>query len=269
MLTWRRGWVGIGTLCLALVAGGASAGDSDPRWQFSIAPYLWAVSIKGTLDAHGVEAEADVGFSDILDTMDAAFLIAFEARRERLSFTGNGIYLKLSDDASGVRGSKIPAAPPGSFDAGYTSETGIVEGFANYEVWSAPLASDERRVALDLRLGARYWYMHEQIDATLLPGVPLGPFHRSFDDSYDWVDGVVGARARAWLSDRLGLVLAGDYGGFGIGSASDPSWAIQGLATFELTPSWQLALGYRHLEVDRDALDLRITGPLVGAIYRF
>ncbi len=262
-------WVGVWTLGVALMAGAASAADPDPRWEFLVAPYGWGSSLDGTLDANGVDADIEVDFSDVVDALDAGFLIAFEARRERLSLVGNAIYLRVSDDADGVFGSVIPVAPPGSFDIGFTSETLIVEGFSGYEVFSAPVFGDERRVALDLRLGARYWYAGMDLDVTLRPGVPLPAFHRSFDESTDWVDALAGARIRAPLSEHFGLVIGGDYGGFGWGSSSDPTWSLHAFATYAVAERWQLGLGWRHLEIERGPLELRMSGPLIGAAYRF
>ncbi len=78
----------------ALGAGAARAADRDPGWELHVAPYVWATPFDGTVDAHDAEAELD--FSDVLDAMDAAFLLALEARKERVSLTLNGIYLRLA-----------------------------------------------------------------------------------------------------------------------------------------------------------------------------
>jgi hypothetical protein len=265
----REVWIAVAVLGVALIAGAASAADPDPGWEFIVAPYGWGVTLNGTIETDDAEADIDVGFSDIVDALDAGFLFAFEARRARVNLTTNAIYLRVSDDADGVRGSLIPLAPPGSFDVGFTTEVVILEGLAGYEVFSAPVFGNDRRAALDLRLGARYWYAGQDISVTLRPGVPLPPFHRSVDDSSDWVDALVGARIRAPLSERFGLIVGADYGGFGWGSSSDPTWGVQAFANYALGERWNLAVGWRHLELDRGPLELRISGPLIGATYRF
>jgi hypothetical protein len=256
-------------MCCALASGGAAAADGDPGWELSLAPYLWATSLGGTLDAGPLDTDVDVDFADIVDALDAGFLVAFEARRDRLHLGANAIYLRLSGDAERAVGGVLPPAPGGSMEIGFELDTALLETYVGYDVFRAPLFGSERPFALEARLGARTWYVAEDVDVTIRPGLPFGPFHRTFDDSQDWIDALVGARIRAPLGRRLGVVVAGDYGGFGWGSSADPTWAVQGFATFALGEHWGLAAGWRHLELDRGALELRMSGPLLGAVYRF
>src|SRR5262245_52163495 len=41
-----------------------------PKWEFTFAPYLWAISVKGTLETHHFRSDVDVSFSDILSDLD-------------------------------------------------------------------------------------------------------------------------------------------------------------------------------------------------------
>jgi hypothetical protein len=103
----------------------------------------------------------------------------------------------------------------------------------------------------------------------LEPGAPLGPFARRFDESFDWVDFVAAGRVRAKLGERLGLVVSGDYGGFDIGSSSHRTWLLAGFLSWRLGAHWDLAGGWRTLEIERGPVDLEMAGPLLGAAYRF
>jgi hypothetical protein len=222
-----------------------AAGPSADAWEFSVQPYLWGAGLDGTLSAQRVEVDVDVSFSDIFEALDVGVLGTFEARRGRLSLASNLVYLKGSTDASRPVGRVLPIAPPGSLEADVASQTLIVEGLAGWEALSVPLsdASGERRAALDLRGGFRTWWLDNEIDVKLRPGVPLGPFSRDFDQSYDWIDFVLGARARATVTDRISLVATGDYGGFDIGSSSHRTWSIAGLVLYRITEHWDLGLG--------------------------
>jgi hypothetical protein len=82
-------------------------------------------------------------------------------------------------------------------------------------------------------------------------------------------DPIVDARVRADLSERFRVVVLGDIGGFGIGSASDFTWHV--LAALGLRPSesWMLSAGYRALESERPAGDLLYHGPILGLGHRF
>ncbi len=71
------------------------------------------------------------------------------------------------------------------------------------------------------------------------------------------------------LADRLRLTVAGDIGGFHLGSSSDFTWSITGSLAYEISPSWQLVGGWRELDVDRGGTDFRLSGPLLGAVHCF
>jgi hypothetical protein len=262
-----------GGLAPASAQGSGGAPDAAPpdAWEFSIQPYLWGAGIDGTLTTERLEVDVDVSFSDIFEALDVGVLGTFEARRGRLSLASNLVYLKGSTDASRPVGRILPIAPPGSFEADVVSQTLIVEGLAGWEVLSVPLsdASDERRVALDLRGGFRVWWLDNEVDVKLRPGLPIGPFSRSFDESTDWIDFVLGARARATVTDRLTLVATGDYGGFDVGSSSHRTWSIAGLVLYRITEHWDLGLGWRTIDIERDVADVTMQGPLVGGRYRF
>jgi hypothetical protein len=267
---------GIGLVCSApaLAEDPAAAPDASAArsrgWQLSVAPYLWGAGLDGTVSAGRVEADVDVAFSDIFDALDIGALAAFEARRGRLSLTSNLVYLKLSTDADRPIGGVLPPAPPGSLDVDLDSQMLFFEGMAGYEVLSVPLgAADARRLALDLRSGFRTWWLDNEIDVELDPGLPLGPFERSFDESDDWVDLLLGARVSAGLTEKLALVVSGDYGGFDIGSSSHRTWSIAGLVSYRIAEHWELGAGWRTLEIERGIADVEMEGPLIGGRYHF
>jgi hypothetical protein len=252
-------------------AGEPGATPPAPQWEFSLAPYLWMAGLEGTVDADRHSADVDVSFSDIWDVLDIGVLAAFEARRGKFSVTTNAIYMKISPDAGGPVGPLLPIAPPGSFSVRVTTQELIFELRPAWEVLSLPLfgAGDERRIALDLGPGARAFWIDNHIDVKLQPGVPVGPFQSRFDESGFWVDLVGAARVRAQLTENIGLVVSGDYGGFDIGSSSHRTWSAAGYLSYALGEHWDLAGGWRTLELERGGVDLEMSGPLVGVNYRF
>jgi hypothetical protein len=266
-----RAALGSAFLLLSL-AGSSFAQDAAPEaptladdggWKVSVAPYLWGAGLDGTVAANGVQTDFDVEFSDIFDELDFGFLNAIEIRNERVIITANLIYLKLSPESNRAIGSVLPGAPPGDFSVDAESQTLIVEIAPGYEL----VSSD--RVAIDVRAGLRYWWLENELDVRLDPGSPLGPFRREFESTIDWLDVMVGARMRARLTPKVGLVVAGDVGGFELGSASELSWSAQGFVTYALGEHWELGAGWRSLDVDRGAVNVRMEGPLIGAMRRF
>src|SRR5262245_44319509 len=239
-----RPWLAIALLLSAVAparaeeAPAAPAADAPKKdeWQFILAPYLWGTSIDGTLEADGISTDVDVSFSDIVDDLDIGALANFEARRNKLSITTDVIYMKVSSDGTRPVGSGIGPFPPGSLATSVDAQALIFEGRLAWEVLSLPLAgeSDPRRLAVDVGPLFRVWWLDTDADAKLRPGFPGGPFSASFDESIDWVDFTLAARARAALTDDIGIVIAGDYGGFDIGSSSHRTWSIAGYFSYKL-----------------------------------
>jgi hypothetical protein len=88
-----------------------------------------------------------------------------------------------------------------------------------------------------------------------------------------WIDPLVGMRVSADLSERVGIVVAGNVGGFGIGSASQFSWEALAFLDWRFGESTSFLLGYRGLGVDRRSgnapADIILHGPLLGLLFRF
>jgi hypothetical protein len=261
--------------CLLLLCATAvrAEGESapEPDWQFSIAPYVWLAGLEGTAEAGGTTADVDIPFSDIWNALDASVMGTFEARRGKLSIASNLIYLKLSTSGETPIGSVLPPAPPGSFGVRLAVDTILFEVRPAWEVLSLPVLGPDRpqRLALDVGPAARGYWMDTHVSVKLDPGAPLGPFSRRFDETISWVDLLAAARVRAQLCDSLSLVVAGDFGGFDIGSSSHKTWSLAGVLSYRLGEHWDLAAGWRTLEIERGPVDLEMAGPLLGATYRF
>ena len=268
----------LGCVALALlVAAKSFAGDVNAAvapppggggWAITVAPYFWAAGLDGTLAANGVESSFEADFGDIFKDLDFGMLNALEVRHDRVSLTANVIYIDISAESGRAIGSVLPGAPSGDFSVDTDTQEVIFELVSGYEVASLGLG-DEGRVAFDLRGGIRYWWMKSVLEVTLDPGSPLGPFSQKFKSTIDWVDVVVGARIRAQLTPKFGLVIAGDVGGFELGSASDFTWSANGYLVYALGEHWQLAGGWRSLDIEREVVHVRMEGPLIGAFYRF
>ena len=69
--------------------------DTDDRWKFKAAIYLWGAGIDGTTRRGN---EFDVSFSDIISNLDMAFMGAFEARKSKWSLAADVVYLDVSAD---------------------------------------------------------------------------------------------------------------------------------------------------------------------------
>ena len=104
-------------------------------------------------------------------------------------------------------------------------------------------------------------------------GTPFGGTDLHQEASSWWIDPVVGLRLGADLSDRVGLVVAGNVGGFDIGSASKFTWEALVWLDWRFGETTSLALGYRALGLDhrkgKAQADITLHGPLLGLVFRF
>lgn len=233
---------GVGTLAAQERASG---------WVGQITPYVWATGAGGTI--RPFEGAPTIGmdksFSDLLQDLDAALFLTGLARRDRLVLFGDLTYASLS------RSGRV------------STPLGDVSASGRLRQTSATLAAgwrlmDEPGVTFDLLGGARAWQLRSSID---LAGVVSRSPRREF------VDPIVAGRVNVLLSPRWRALLYADVGGFGVGSELTAQAALT--ASFALREDVFLSAGYRHLEVDYRSggtrVDMRLSGPLLGATWRF
>ena len=126
-------------------------------------------------------------------------------------------------------------------------------------------------LALDFLAGGRYVFLETGLDIT------GGRFGREADiaPDVDWIEPFVGGRVTLRFSNRAAVIVRGDAGGFGVGS--DLTWSLVGTFQYYLSRAVSLDVGYRVLDIDYDQgsganlfrFDVRMHGPLLGAVFRF
>jgi hypothetical protein len=217
----------------------------NDRWEFTLTPYAWISGTKSTATTADSETTSEIDFSEILDVLDFATMFRLELRKDRWGFFTDLLYLKVSDSTEFRLQSGDLFLPKVDADA--------TLWFTMLEVAAAYRFGDEQR-NVDLFAGARY--VHFGLD------VKFGPIGRETDK--DWIDPMLGARFHTRLSDRWGLSIRGDVGGFGV--SSDFAWSAEAFLDYGLNKRWDLSLGYRHLDIDYDrgevGLDIQIFGPM-------
>src|SRR5262245_62298796 len=71
---------GVSIWLMATAAGAAETTTTTDKWQFSIAPYVWATGLNGDVGLHGRSVNVDASFTDILQDTDS--IIGLEGRVE-------------------------------------------------------------------------------------------------------------------------------------------------------------------------------------------
>ncbi len=248
-------WIVLASLCPVVLADEASQTNPDAssdsstakNWEWSLSPmYFWAASIEGDITIRGIKVDVEQSFSDTLEDLDGALMFHFEGLfRQRWVFFADLMYIRLDPDDESTR--------IGDISIDYEETLAELGGFHRWTIGNH---------AIDALGGYRYSSLKGELD---LPG-PLP----EIDKRESWLDPFFGARWIWSMTDKWGLRLRGDFGGFGIGS--DSTWNAIGLITFKPWKHVGFGGGYRALYQDystgsgrnKFALDATMYGPILG-----
>ena len=254
----------IAVLCFAVLGVSPVLAQTDSsatqdQWQFSGAIYLWGADIGGTT-IRGSEVE--VGFSDLTDNLEMAFMGTFAARKNNWAFLTDVIYLDLgvgntTDLFIPIGGNLLPVTTTTALDM----QGWIVQLLGGYSLYS------EGNSNLDLVAGARYLDLSMDLFLELQS---LGPGQsRSISESLTVWDGVIGLKGHASLGERWFLSYYVDVGA----GQSDLTWQATAGIGYRAGRVWDMALVYRHLEWDLGSTrvidDINFSGPMLGVIFRW
>ncbi len=252
----------VATLVLVIVAVFVSPdkgfSTEENNWRFIVEPYLMATSIEGDSSiGRATGVEVDVDFSDILENLEAGFMISAVAYHK----SGWGIivdygFMKLGTDTSGPLDGVINAEVRQG-----VLETFIAKQFALQQGhW-------------ELYTGIRWW--DNDIDVTIDPAIRPGSINLSIEE--DWVDPVIGVQIGIPLSDSFELVFRSDVGGFGI--SSDFTALVAAGFHYRFTEMISLDVRYKALWVDYEtgaegtpdyfSYTTVTHGPILGVIFEF
>ncbi len=224
----------------------AIADAQSDEWNFTLTPYIWAAGIDGSIDAGRSspgEAEFDSDYEFfLLDNLEAAAFLTFEANKGRWSILGDAAYIDFSDDGE-----------VGPLDADLEFSGLIAEGAVGYQLENYP--------TVDVIGGIRYFDIET--------GVELGPLKATSEK--DWTDPFIGIRYQDAISDNWDVEARGDIGGFGISAEMMYNAAVNFKYNSSENVSWNL--GYRYLAADYDKgrfkFDVSLSGITAGVSIGF
>jgi hypothetical protein len=241
-------------LALAPRPGMAQQAPAPPEgWNFSLAPYVWFSGLSGSVSAPSGSTSVSADFGDIFSSMKFSAMALFEARRDRFSLVVDTLYLNLQQG--------VPVPGHGAYSGGSVrTQSFEVSAIGLYTLLERPAGR------IEVGGGLRGWWFNTdlRLDAGLLPA-------RSGEATTSWVDPVISARGVVRLNDALAMTAYGDVGGFGVGSQL--TWQVFATLDWQVTPRLTASAGVRwiHIEYEkgRSTINLDMTGPIVGASYRF
>lgn len=256
--------IGFAAVLSALAPVTANAADVIPPeatsdWTFTAAAYLWGSGISGTSGVFGLPPqEVDLGFGDIIKDLNFAFMGLGEARNGRFVLGMDMTYTNVGSSVDNPR--KADVLLINSIDVDTTSW--MVTGFGGYTLF------DNDMLRLDAIAGARYWSVNS--DFTLRSNIPAIN-GRSASDGANWVDPLVGAKAKIDVTPEIYVSAWAMIGGFGVGS--DLMWDLMAGAGYEFTDHFSVFAGYRAASVDYSddgfVYDIVQQGPVAAAVFRF
>lgn len=239
----------------ALLATCCAAPALAQDTQFRLAPYAWIAGFDGKIGvgdagSGGGGGRVDVDLDGLSDNMSLAGAMLYaDWRAGRWSVFGDWTYAKVESDAStsGVLYDGIDAELKGN----------IVQAALGYAT------HDDGRSRIDAFVGVRFYDLEGSLGLR-----PAALASRTISEDARWADAIAGVRLQSRLDEHWDLGLYGDIGTGG----SDLTWQLFGSIGYRF--SWgSITGGWRHLVVDYDKDKLRIdaalTGPFIGAVFRF
>jgi hypothetical protein len=235
-------WTALAVVMGLSASQAVHAAENDLSWSFT--PYLWAANTQ--LDITWRESPAggaDIGFGDLLDTLEGAAMFQLEAGRRHWSSFLDLTYLSTSDSAGRNQ---------------------------------INLSADSKQVFADVAAG--YWPVSAGSGLNFFGGLRYTRFDNDYslslsgttiadrDTSQDYTDALIGVRYVGDFNGRWGYLLRADTS-FG---DSDGTWLARAMVTYDIgrVGMGRVLIGYQLKSADfRDrelTTDYTYQGLVVG-----
>lgn len=226
---------------------GSSALASD-GWHMVVSPYLWFPGMHGTVGAQGNLTSVHASATDLLSNFRFGLMGTFELRHKRFVAPLDLMWVRLGDDTG------LPENELGATSA----DVKVDELLLTPKIGYALIQMEGLEVAA--LTGFRYWHLGQ--DVKFKPS-SLG---MNYSASQNWASPLVGGRIAMALAPRFDVTIAGDVGGWNVGSQLE--YQVVGLLGYKLKPRWTLQLGYRYLDVNwrgsGSVFDVAMSGIVFG-----
>lgn len=228
-------------------------------WSFELEPYLMGTSIAGDANIGRITgAPIDVDFKTILDNLDMAAMLHFEAHHK----SGWGLamdygFMDLSQKHTNNRDGFLKVR----------LRQGVLETLGLYRVKYG-------RSMVDYFAGVRWWDndMELVLDPAVVPG------NTNIEVKEDWVDLVVGLRWNNRINRKWNFITRADVGGFGL--SADFTSTVEAGFTYKVSKLMTVDMKYKASWVDYEndsdegdvgdfTYDTVTHGPIVGLNFRF
>jgi len=235
---------------------------ADDGWDHNLAVYLWGADIAGKTSTG---QDFDVDFSELLDNLEMAGMAAYQGQSGKWSVITDMIYLDVSADE------RVDLLPPvgggniqGGVDANLDMQSWVIQAGVGYQ-----LADDGEGTVIDFVFGARYLDLSSDLTLNFDVSIPEQPPTVNSDLGDSVIDAVVGFKGRIRTGARWFMPWGANVGT----GESDLTWQAHVGVGYQATDTFNVIASYRYLrwEFDDDSrlADLDISGPMLGAVWRF
>lgn len=249
------------------------AGEIPGQWRHNLTIYgFLPASTTGTSVVEGGEVELDMDLQDVLDLLQGALSLRYEAWNGNLGIITDGYYVHLQPGGS----LDLPGPAGGSVDVDADIKQGWIALMGAYRFASGTNANGQP-YALDASAGLRWNSIEQTVNAEA--SVPIGPGGgrtRRLGGTETWVEPVVGLRGAYQLSEDWALAGRVELGGFGV-NGSDLQYTVLFGADWKAWERTSLKFGYQFYGIDYSTgsgadeftYDVDQNGLYLGATFRF
>jgi hypothetical protein len=241
-----------------------TSGDAPSTNSFALTLPIWVPGVSGhfakgstSIDADRPPDSAATQGDRVLTELEFALVGRADARLDRTILYG---------DFFGVRIAKTADFQVNAADVDASLEAFVGRALVGRRLVADPGDANRTPFDLDLLAGMRGYYVTAQLDS---------PAALAFDAKEAWLDPIVAMRGILYVGSSIELSGLADIGGFGAGSKL--SWSASLEATWNVSKSVGILLGYSVLYVDKGigrdsgdlSLELTLQGPELGLTIRF
>jgi len=223
--------------------------ENSEKWEWNLAPYVWAVGMKGDLTVKNLEVPLNLKFGDVVENVNIGVMLHAEAKKNRWSIMTDIFYAKINQN-------EFPEQVLMDLNTEITITQKMIE------LGGAYTFTELNTFKMDFLLGARYFSLNTEIDADNLSAIVI---------EENFIDPFVGVRfINHWNKFSLGGRI--DVGGFGVGS--EVSYKYNVGAGYQFTELFKLDIGYqvynpRYENNNQDLIyDLASQGFILGGNFR-
>lgn len=232
-----------------LAASQMPSAPASDEWHASFAPYLWLPGVHGTVGAQGKLTSVHASPADLLSNFRFGLMGVVELRKNRFVMPLDLMWVRLGDDTG------LPANELGATSADVKVDELLLTPKIGYEL----IRMD--RFKVDALAGFRYWHLGQDVKFSPSGVAP------NLSASQNWASPLVGGRIVTPLSRKIAVTVAGDVGGWDVGSQLE--YQAVGLLGYDVNARWALEVGYRYLDVNwrgsGAVFDVAMSGIVFGA----